>query len=513
MRNRELEAAWVYHNGTKHSYQSIRSNQHYLDWGNQPLPFKVHSTLEPIQLPHDLSLPHVTALSALDTPGLQPLQDSIPDLHSLARLFYYSAGVTKQINHPGGSMYFRAAACTGALYHIDLYLVCDDLPGLEAGVYHFGPHDLALRKLRSGDYRGILLEATGDESTMAHAPAHIVCTSTYWRNSWKYQARTYRHCFWDSGTILANLLAVASAQQIPARVITGFVDEWVNQLLSLDSEREVALSIVSLGSVSGIPLPEPPAVEPLSLTTVPLSKSEVDYPSIRAMHGASSLFSKGEVAAWGTPAPPTTPTELGGPLFPLVDSDGQETASDPLEQVIGRRGSSRRFAREPISFKKLSWLLRLATRQIPADYVDPSGAALNDLYLIAHAVDNLPSGAYVFHRAESALELLKEGDFREHARYLDLGQDLAGDASVAVFFLADLNKALERFGNRGYRAAQLEASIAAGKLYLAAYAQGLRATGLTFYDDDVTSFFSPHAQGKSVMFLVVAGRPARRHRP
>ena len=91
----------------------------------------------------------------------------------------------------------------------------------------------------------------------------------YWRNSWKYQARTYRHCFWDSGTILANLLAVASAQQIPARVITGFVDEWVNQLLSLDSEREVALSIVSLGSVSGIPLPEPPAVEPLSLLPYP----------------------------------------------------------------------------------------------------------------------------------------------------------------------------------------------------------------------------------------------------
>ena len=184
-----------------------------------------------------------------------------------------------------------------------------------------------------------------------------------------------------------------------------------------------------------------------------------------------------------------------------MDSDGQETASDPLEQVIGRRGSSRRFAREPISFKKLSWLLRLATRQIPADYVDPSGAALNDLYLIAHAVDNLPSGAYVFHRAESALELLKEGDFREHARYLDLGQDLAGDASVAVFFLADLNKALERFGNRGYRAAQLEASIAAGKLYLAAYAQGLRATGLTFYDD-----------GRDVLFL--ATRPGKeRHVP
>ena len=80
-------------------------------------------------------------------------------------------------------MYFRAAACTDALCHIDLYLVCGDLPDLEAGVYHFGPHDFALRRLRSGDYRGTIARATGDKPAVADAPVHIVCTSTYWRNS------------------------------------------------------------------------------------------------------------------------------------------------------------------------------------------------------------------------------------------------------------------------------------------------------------------------------------------
>jgi nitroreductase len=63
-------------------------------------------------------------------------------------------------------------------------------------------------------------------------------------------------------------------------------------------------------------------------------------------------------------------------------------------------------------------------------------------------------------------------------------------------------------GNRGYRAAQLEAGIAAGRLYLAAYAQGLAATGLTFYDDAITDFFSPHAAGKSVLFLLALGKRA-----
>jgi len=44
------------------------------------------------------------------------------------------------------------------------------------------------------------------------------------------------------------------------------------------------------------------------------------------------------------------------------------------------------------------------------------------------------------------------------------------------------------------------ASIIGGKLYLGSYAHRLGATGLTFYDDQVTDFFSPHAIGKSVMF-------------
>ena len=68
---------------------------------------------------------------------------------------------------------------------------------------------------------------------------------------------------------------------------------------------------------------------------------------------------------------------------------------------------------------------------------------------------------------------------------------------------------LFRSGNRGYRGAQLEAAILGGRLYLAAYAQRLGASGLTFFDDDVTEFFSPHAAGKSVMFLIALGKSVK----
>jgi len=52
--NRNTEAAQQYHDLTKHSYWSIRSSPHYLDWANKPSPFKVYPGIEPIPLPRAL---------------------------------------------------------------------------------------------------------------------------------------------------------------------------------------------------------------------------------------------------------------------------------------------------------------------------------------------------------------------------------------------------------------------------------------------------------------------------
>src|SRR5262245_25360400 len=247
MKNHDLQATWAYHNGTKHSYESIRTNRHYLDWENQPIPFKIYSELEPIPLPKQLSSSGMAALEAISILDTSAKDQAIPSIQTLAEILFLSAGITKRKQYPGGEILFRAAACTGALYHIELYLVVGDLPDLEAGVYHFGPGDFALRLLRKGDHRGVLMQATGNEPGVAAAPVTVICTGTYWRNAWKYRARTYRHCFWDTGTIVANLLAVAATHAVPAKVVMGFVDSTVNELLGLDVEREVALVVITLG--------------------------------------------------------------------------------------------------------------------------------------------------------------------------------------------------------------------------------------------------------------------------
>jgi SagB-type dehydrogenase family enzyme len=516
--NSHIDAAWQYHSGTKHSYLSLRLHPHALDWENKPLLFKIYPTLEVTRLPRDFQDTGKPALSVIGT-GVQAQEEAVPDLETLAQILFFSAGITKSKKHSEGETFFRAAACTGALYEIELYIVCTDLrsniqssrsaPALPAGLYHFGAAEFGLRQLRAGDFRQVVVEATSNDSSIAHAPVIIVCTGVYWRNAWKYRSRTYRHFGWDNGTILAHLLAMSTATNLPARIYSGFVDSKLNALLDLDTSREVAFSVISLGHRQSTP-PVPPRVEPLGLPTVPYSASEVDYPAMRKMHAASSLGSVEEVISWRGKSPIMELPPAKGAITALLATADSLIPPDTIEQVISRRGSTRQFSRDPITLAQLSTMLERATRGILADFLDPFGSHLNELYLIVNNVVGLPSGAYVYHWEERFLELLKRGEFRDKAGYIGLEQQIPADAAVDVFFLADLKKILERYGNRGYRAVQLEAGILGGRLYLSAYAQKLGCSGLTFYDDDVISFFSPHARGKSAIFLIALGRSAVR---
>ena len=511
MKNRDTQASWSYHEATKHSYASVRANTHVLDWANRPLPFKIYPAIEPLTLPRDVTQTGVSALSAIAQHLRSPSGEGAPDFKDLSRLLYFSAGITRHRKYAGGEIYFRAAACTGALYEIELYVVTGDIDGLAAGVYHFNPADVSLRLLRKGDYRGNLARAAALRPSVVHANTMIVCTGTYWRNAWKYQARTYRHFGWDHGTLLANMLAVSAASGLPTEIVLGFLDSEVNGLLDLDSHREVSWCLVPIGRTAASYLPSPRDVLSLDLETVASSRHEVEYPAMLAMHESSSLASEQDVAKWSEKhSVPASYVPVSEPVW-LTPLTQQEEPTDTIEQVILRRGSSRKFdPTKSITLAELSTILDSSTRGIPADFLEPPGTQLNDVYLIVHAVKGLRPGAYFFHRERNALELLKAGEFRAEAGYLGLEQQLPADACADIFFLANLEDILERHGNRGYRAVQLEAGLIGGKMYLAAYAQRLGATGLTFFDDDVIQFFSPHAKSKSAIFLLAIGMPLGR---
>ena len=175
-----------------------------------------------------------------------------------------------------------------------------------------------------------------------------------------------------------------------------------------------------------------------------------------------------------------------------------------LGETIQRRGSTRRFGHAALTAEELGTALWAATRGLEADV--PAG--LVDLYLVVNAVEGVPAGAYVYRPTTHALELLAAGDFRNRSAYLCLEQPLGGDAAAVIYFLARLDELTDLFGDRGYRLANLDAGLAGGRAYLAAYAQGFGASGLTFYDADVVQFFSPHASGKDAIFVTALGRSA-----
>jgi SagB-type dehydrogenase family enzyme len=524
----DIKYALGYHEATKHSEISIQLSRHSLDWDNRPRPFKVYTKLPSIFLPSDFSQPNLDAITSVR--AVRPISSmataantNVLDIKKLAEMLFFSAGITREMKYPYGSFYLRAASATGALYPIELYIVCQDIPGLRAGVYHFCPGDFTLTELRSGDYRANLAAAAGDNKNIMTSPLTIIFTSIAWRNAWKYEARSYRHWFWDSGVIAANLLATSASSYLQSFLILGFVDDMVNRLLLLDDNREAAVAMAAIGvglsknpvvserkEIASLPLPD---VLPLS------KKGEEDYPEIWKIHQASYLSYIEDVKRWvncGTKFKKLDPNKSILDPIQLEHPESKSSSQPSLGEVILLRGSSRRFVRSPISFRQLSTILETSTRGVPLDFLGDEEYKTNtttiDVYMIVNDVEGLQRGSYFFNRLTSSVEQLKSKVSRNMSGYLCLGQSLLSDASVVFFLMTDLLAVLKTCGNRGYRASQFEAGVIAGKIYLAAYAQQLGASGSTFFDDAVTEFFSPHAKDKSTMIVVGLGIPGYKAR-
>jgi SagB-type dehydrogenase family enzyme len=497
--NRDLRIAREFHHATAHTPASVRTSDHTLEWDIKPFPFKVYTDLPAIPLPRDVDPVEVDALRALDSGA--PVESTALTLERLATLLYLSAGVTRKKTYPGGGeVLFRAAPSTGALYQTEVYVAAGDVRDVPPGLYHFCPGDFTLRRLREGDVRAALAAAAA-EPGLARRAATVVVSAIFWRNTWKDQARGWRHLYWDSGTMLANLTAAAHALGLAPRLLTGFVDADVDHLLGVDGEHEAALELVEVGPTGDRAL-APGALDEIRHDTLPLSSSEVDYPALREMQRASALATREEVVAWRQSAPPP-PRRPPGTLVPLPAAPVD--AARGLGETIQHRGSSRRFVPAPLTELELATTLWWSTRPVAADV--PSG--LVDVFVIVNAVDGVPSGAHRYWRQQHALELIRAGDLRRESAHLCLEQPLGGDAAAVLYFLAPLDALLAAYGNRGYRLANLEAGVIGGRAYLATYAQRFGASGLTFYDGEVVRFFSPASAGLDAIFVTALGRAAR----
>jgi SagB-type dehydrogenase family enzyme len=483
------DPAAMLHQLTQHGSPTDRSllvDFQPLDPSNRPAPFKRYVGLETTSLPTELGESGVRGADAVS--GRARPSASVPlDATMLARLLFFTAGVTRSSASPAfeDRTYFRTAMSAGNLHPVEVYAVCAGVEGVPDGVHHFAPLELGLTTLRAG-------------AVIPRPGCTLVLTGIPWRTAWKYGERGFRHLYWDAGTMLANLLAMADATALDARVWTGFVDDDVARLVGVDGFTEFPLALVSIGSLDAIDMPAD--LPPLDVDVEPISPHPIAFPLITEAQHAGALADATEVKEWRAHAVDGRPSRAH--LDPPADS-----ADESIEEVILRRGSTRIMQPETAPAPLLHWGMAVAARPPPADFAAP-GTTLLEHNLAVHGIEGVDPGAYRWRDGD--LELVRPGQFREITRQLCLNQPLGGDSAYTAFHSADLDVLFEALGAREYRAVQLEAGIASGRLSLAAFTLGCGATGLTFFDEPVRRFFATNA---SCMLVTSVGIPGYRNAP
>jgi SagB-type dehydrogenase family enzyme len=436
----------------------------------KPPQFKTYPSAAKVPLPTDLAPTGGSVgavLRSLESGGAAPPGAPL-DLVAVARILFYAGGVTRYTlgDSKGKGRYFRVAGSAHNTSPLEVYLVCGDLPGLAAGVYHYASIEHALHVVHRGDHRRRLSDALAEDEAPA---AYIAVTGVPWRSAWKYAERSFRNTYQDGGTLLAQLLAVSAASAATrATLRLGFVDDEVVELLAVDGVAEFPLAVARIGPAQG---PPPPRAVLGRAATGELGEG-ITFPLVTGAQRAGDLATARDVRAWRAAS--------SGRLAPTVPD--QEAGTIAVERAILQRGSTRRFARHAADAALLSWAVPAATRALPADFVSPD-STLTEHLAVVHDVHGVGSGVY--RAGPGGMEHLRTGDLRAVARELSIDQALASDAAVVVYHCGSVADAIAGGGERGYRALALEVGTTTGRLQLAAVGLGLGASGLVFYEDEL----------------------------
>ena len=361
------------------------------------------------------------------------------DLPQLSRLLHLSAGVVRTTERPYTTWLFRAAGSAGGRFPLEVYAVVPEDTGVPAGVHWYDPEDHALVQVGP--------PPRGETPT-------LVVTGVPWRTGWRYRERGYRHVYWDAGTMLGQLLAVAGSAGLSASLYSRYPDTAVAALVGADGVHEWPVAVVALGDGS-------PAVDAAG----PAAAGEVDaapleFPLITAAQHAGDRDALGP--PWGAGAPVDVPVL------------GQE----PIESVVLARGSQRRMDPTrglPESTLRTSLLAALRGVDLPHRFV-------------VHDVEGFPPG---LSRWPDLSAPLRSGDMREELYHVCWEQGLARDAAFVMIAATHVG-ALD---DREYREAHLAAGVVMGRLHLLAYGLGASASGMTFVDSDVPALLDEPLDG------------------
>jgi SagB-type dehydrogenase family enzyme len=489
-----LAITWrEYHESTKHTVQSLRRSQHVLDWKNMPDPFRHYEGVPLLDLPAEPPGPEIPALELL-----QGAYDNTPAADGptfLSQLLFHSAAISasKRVPSTGDRYALRVNPSSGNLHPTEFHFLTRGLKQWPDGLHHYRPSSHMAEQRAIGDFEMKLGEGC--------APITFILTSIAWREAWKYRDRAYRYCLHDMGHAWQALALAARAMGCDTFAAGHFPDDEVAQFCRLN-EDEWPMLVVEITNAKlrggSIPLRDPDLGNTVWYggRANQLSTQQVSYPLIDAIHSA------------------TKPNLAGGPAAICADAgSGEITLPSPASssrafgEVVRMRRSALDFrgGTESMSLAQLSAILAVTAQPLSADF---AGTRFVQLYLYAHRVDELDPGVYRYWPEHAQLEQIRSGDQRVAAAGLSLGQDLAGNACVAFSMIADIDRAVRAHGDRGYRYVHFEAGAIGHRLYLAAEALGLGATGIgAFYDDEVHRYLNLASGQGQVVYHFAVGYP------
>jgi SagB-type dehydrogenase family enzyme len=473
-----------YHEATKHTPDSIRRSRRVLDWANMPNPFRHYEGVPLLDLPADPPSPSIAALDVLRN---QAGTNSAPHGAAfLSQLLFHTAAISasKLVPHSEAKYALRVNPSSGNLHPTEFHFFTRGLNQWPDGLYHYRPSSHMAEQRALGDFH-------------LDAPLVFVLTTIAWREAWKYRDRAYRYCLHDMGHAWQSLILAATAMGCETVASGHFVDNEITSLCKL-SDDEWPMLIISLHG-DAIPQQASNSIAPVWFGGAPnsLSTETISYSLIHRVHAGTCLQQQGTMTS-AEPAP------SGHGNLPLPEPS---LSDRPFGAVVRSRRSALDFEGGPwsITFADLSALLAAAAAPLHADFADQRYI---QLYLYAHRVEGLEPGVYRHWPHRSELDLILEGDQRVAAAGLSLGQDLAGNSCVTFSMIADIDRAARAHGDRAYRYVHFEAGAIGQRLYIAAEALGVRATGIgAFFDDSVHQYLRIDAEQGQVVYHFAIGHP------
>jgi SagB-type dehydrogenase family enzyme len=475
---------------TKHSFESLRRNPHLLDWANMPNPFRHYEGVPILDLPADPPAPQISALDVLD--GKTGNTSAHDGAEFLSQLMFYSASISasKRVPSTGDVYALRVNPSSGNLHPTEFHFCTRGLAGWPDGLYHYRPSSHEAEQRATGDF--------GEQLLNSSTPLIFVLTSIAWREAWKYRDRAYRYCLHDIGHAWQALVLSARSIGCESYALGDFSDDRVAESC-VPAHDEWPMLIVGLYGRS-IPVRTLIPQEAILFGGQPnrLSEKQEPYPVIEQIHAATKRGSEPGILSLDQ-------AKASGRGEISLPSRGPTSRS--FGDVVRTRRSALDFmgGDESISLSQLAALLSSTNEPLFADFAT---ARFVYLYLYVHRVEGLAPGVYRYWPEHAELEKIRDGDQRRAAASLSLGQDLAGNACLAFSMIGDFENAGRLHGDRGYRYVHFEAGAIGQRMYLAAEALGLRATGIgAFFDERVNQYLGLSPEIGQVVYHFAIGYP------